>query len=272
MSANGLNTATVSAMIRNRVVGLTASQFRESGNEYDIVVRFDEEFRNSVTDIENIAIPTQNGVIRLVEMARVVEFWSPPNVDRKRRERIVTVSTTPYKVPMGEIAANIKKAIADLDIPSGVMVQVGGAYEDMAECCRRGLLLLVSLILVYIVMAAQFESLKMPLIIMVSIPFSFTGVILALLITQTTLSVIAALGAIMLVGIVVKNAIVLIDFTNLMRTGLCWMKPSPAGRPRLRRPMTTANHPCMLRCLSNGEGSGWKRWVYGHRVLHSRLQ
>jgi HAE1 family hydrophobic/amphiphilic exporter-1 len=265
MSANGLNTAAVSAMIRNRVVGLTASQFRESGNEYDIVVRFDEEFRNSVSDIENIAIPTQTGIIRLVEIAKVVEFWSPPNVDRKRRERIVTVSTTPYKVPMGEMAASIKKGIADLNIPSGVIVQVGGAYEDMAESfADLGLLLLVSLILVYIVMAAQFESLKMPLIIMVSIPFSFTGVILALLITQTTLSVIAALGSIMLVGIVVKNAIVLIDFTNLMRDREYALDEAiiRAGRSRLRPVlMTTATTilGMLPLALSTGEGSElWK--------------
>jgi HAE1 family hydrophobic/amphiphilic exporter-1 len=265
MSANDLNTATVSAMIRNRVVGLTASQFRESGNEYDIVVRFDEEFRNSVSDIENIAIPTQTGVIRLGEIAKVVEFWSPPNVDRKRRERIVTVSATPYKVPLGAMATNIKAAIAGLDIPEGVMVDVGGAYEDMAESfADLGMLLLVSLILVYIVMAAQFESLKMPLIIMASIPFAFTGVIIALLITKTSLSVIAALGAIMLVGIVVKNAIVLIDFTNLMRERDYTLDEAitRAGRSRLRPVlMTTATTilGMLPLALSSGEGSElWK--------------
>jgi HAE1 family hydrophobic/amphiphilic exporter-1 len=265
MSANGLNTATVSAMIRNRVVGLTASQFRESGNEYDIVVRFDEEFRNSMSDIENIAIPTQTGVIRLGEIAKVVEFWSPPNVDRKRRERIVTVSATPYKVPLGAMATNIKAAIAGLDIPEGVMVDVGGAYEDMAESfADLGMLLLVSLILVYIVMAAQFESLKMPLIIMASIPFAFTGVIIALLITKTSLSVIAALGAIMLVGIVVKNAIVLIDFTNLMRERDYTLDEAitRAGRSRLRPVlMTTATTilGMLPLALSSGEGSElWK--------------
>jgi len=168
-------------------------------------------------------------------------------------------------VPMGEMAASIKKGIADLNIPSGVIVQVGGAYEDMAESfADLGLLLLVSLILVYIVMAAQFESLKMPLIIMVSIPFSFTGVILALLITQTTLSVIAALGSIMLVGIVVKNAIVLIDFTNLMRDREYALDEAiiRAGRSRLRPVlMTTATTilGMLPLALSTGEGSElWK--------------
>ena len=213
MSQNGLNTATVSSIIRNRVVGMTASKFRESGDEYDIIVRFDENFRNSITDIEQIGIPTPTGIIRLGEIAEIKEFWSPPNVERERRERIVKVSVTPYKVSLGEMANMIKAEVAKVEVPSGVMIDVGGAYEDMAESFSDlGMLLLLSLILVYIVMASQFESFKMPTIIMASIPFAFTGVILSLIITKTTLSIIAALGAIMLVGIVVKNAIVLIDF------------------------------------------------------------
>ena len=265
MSMNGLNTATVSSVIRNRITGLTASRFRESGDEYDIIVRFTEDYRNSISDIENIAIPSPNGLVRLSEIGKVEEFWSPPNVEHKRRERIVTVSTTPYKVPLGEMANNIKAEIAKVSIPSGVMVDVGGAYEDLAESfADLALLLLMSLILVYLVMASQFESYKMPLIIMASIPFSFTGVALSLLITNTTLSVVAALGAIMLVGIVVKNAIVLIDFTNLMRDRDYSLDEAItlAGRSRLRPVlMTTATTilGMLPLALSKGEGSEiWK--------------
>jgi len=265
MSQNGLNTSMVSNMIRNRVVGLTASQFRESGNEYDIVVRFDENFRNSITDIENIAIPTASGLVRLGEIGKVDEFWSPPNVERKRRERLVTVSTVPYKVPLGEMANRIKAEISGMDVPSGVLMDVGGAYEDLTESfADLGILLLVSLILVYIVMASQFESFKMPLIIMASIPFAFTGVILALLITNSPLSIIAALGGVMLVGIVVKNAIVLIDFTNLMRDRDYELDEAitRAGRSRLRPVlMTTATTilGMLPLALSTGEGSEiWK--------------
>jgi HAE1 family hydrophobic/amphiphilic exporter-1 len=261
MSRNGLNTATISTMIRNRVLGLTASQFRESGNEYDIVVRFDENFRNSISDIKNIAIPTASGIIRLGEIGKVEEFWSPPNIDRKRRERVVTVSTTPYKVPLGELANKIKAEIATVNIPSGVLVDVGGAYEDLAESFSDlFMLLLLSLLLVYIVMASQFESLKMPLIIMVSIPFAFTGVILGLLITKTTLSVVAALGAIMLIGIVVKNAIVLIDYTNLMRDREYELDEAitRSGRSRLRPVLMTTITTILGMlplALSTGEGS-----------------
>ncbi len=261
MSQNGLNTAMVSSMIRNRIVGLTASRFRESGNEYNIVVRFDENFRNSISDIENIALSTASGIVRLGEIGKIEEFWSPPNVERKRRERVVTVSVTPYKVPLGEMAANIKTEIANIPIPAGIMVDVGGAYEDLMESMSDlMMLLLVSLILVYIVMASQFESLKMPLIIMASIPFSFTGVILALIITKSTLSVIAMLGAIMLVGIVVKNAIVLVDMTNLMRDRDLELDEAivRAGRSRLRPVlMTTATTilGMLPLALSSGEGS-----------------
>jgi len=261
MSQLGLNTATVSAMIRNRIVGLTATKFRESGSEYDIVVRFDEDFRNSISDINNIAIPTASGLVRLEEIGTIQEFWTPPNVERKRRERLVTVSTVPYKVAMGEMAGNIKAEIAKMDIPDGILIDVGGAYEDLTESfADLALLLLVSLILVYIVMASQFESLKMPLIIMASIPFAFTGVILALLITGTALSIIAALGAIMLVGIVVKNAIVLIDFTNLMRDREYLLDEAivRAGRSRLRPVlMTTATTilGMLPLALSSAEGS-----------------
>ncbi|HPI30290.1 MAG TPA: efflux RND transporter permease subunit, partial [Bacteroidales bacterium] len=174
MTQNGLNTATVSTIIRNRILGLTATQFRESGNEFDVLVRFEEEYRNSIVDIENISIPTALGVMRLGDIATITEFWSPPNIEREHRERIVTVKVTPYKVSLGEMANRIKAEVKKVDAPAGIMMNVGGSYEDMEDSFKDlGLLLLLSLVLVYLVMASQFESLKMPLIIMVSVPFAF---------------------------------------------------------------------------------------------------
>jgi hydrophobic/amphiphilic exporter-1 (mainly G- bacteria), HAE1 family len=264
MAQNGLNTATVSAIVRNRVQGLTASRFRESGNEFDIVVKFDEKYRSSITEIENIGIPTSKGIIRLGEVGKVEEFWSPPNVEHKRRERMVTISTTPYKVSLSKMARNVQAEVDKLDIPAGVMIDVGGAYEDLMESFTDlAMLLVLSLILVYLVMASQFESLKMPLIIMASIPFAFTGVILALIITNTTLSIIAAVGAIMLVGIVVKNAIVLIDFTNLMRDRGFELDEAiqRAGRSRLRPVlMTTATTILGMLPLALSQGEGSEIW------------
>ena len=199
--------------------------------------------------------------VRLGELGEVKEYYTPPNIERQRRERIVTVSATPYKTSMGELAAEMQAAVDNVDKPSGFMVEVGGAYEDQQEGFQDlAFLLILSLVLVYIVMASQFESLKMPFIIMFSIPFAFTGVILALLITGKPLSIIAALGAVMLVGIVVKNAIVLVDYINLMRDRGHPLSEAIvlSGRSRLRPVLMTAITTILGMlplALSTGEGS-----------------
>ncbi len=262
MSSVGLNTAMVSSALYNRIAGMTATRYREEGEEYDVILRLKKEYRNSITDIENISLQTTTGqMIKLSEIGSVVEYWSPPNIEHKRKERIVTVSVTPYKVPLGTLAASIKSSLEEVDIPKDLMVEVGGAYEDQQESFTDLLMLLVlSLVLVYIVMASQFESLKMPLIIMFSIPFAFSGVIIALLLTNTTLSVIAALGAVMLIGIVVKNAIVLVDFINLMRDRGYELNEAIilSGKSRLRPVLMTALTTILGMlplALSTGEGS-----------------
>ena len=258
----GLNTATVSLSLRNRVTGLTATKFREDGDEYDIVIRFEEKYRNSVSDIENITVMNQQGVkVRLGDIGYVAETWLPPNIDHKRRERIVTVSASPYNASLGDLAKEIQAIVDKTEIPNGVLVDVGGAFEDQQESFMDlGLLMVLSLLLVYIVMASQFESLKMPLIIMFSIPFSFSGVVLALWLTGTNLSIIAALGAVLLIGIVVKNAIVLVDYINLMRDRGYELYEAIAmsGKSRLRPVLMTAlttGLGMLPLALSSGEGS-----------------
>ncbi|MBM3420672.1 MAG: efflux RND transporter permease subunit [Bacteroidetes bacterium] len=262
MMIHGLNTATVSMAVKNRVAGMTASRLREFGDEYDIVVRFSKRYTNTLTEIENIGIMNSQGsMVRLAEIAEIKEFWSPPNIERKRRERIVSVTTTPYKRPLNELNMDIQKAIDEIDVPPGVQVQISGAIEEQAEAFMDlGLLIILSLVLVYLVMASQFESLKMPLIIMVAIPFSFSGVAIALFITGTSLSLIAGIGAVMLIGIVVKNAIVLVDYINLMRErGMeLYEAVAVSGRSRLR-PVLMTSLTTMLGMLplamSKGEGS-----------------
>ncbi len=262
LADHGLNSTIVSANIRNRVDGLTASMFREEGDEYDIVVRYKEEYRNSISDLEQITIMTPMGQqIKLKELGEVKEYWGPPNIERKRKERIVTVSVKPVGISLGELAAKIKAEIDQIDVPQEVVINVGGAYEDQMESFMDlALLLLVSLILVFLVMASQFESFAMPFVIMFSIPFAFTGVILALFITHTTLSVIAALGAVLLVGIVVKNGIVLVDYINLMRDREYELNEAIAlsGKSRLRPVLMTAMTTILGMlplAMSTGEGS-----------------
>ncbi|MBW6498143.1 MAG: efflux RND transporter permease subunit [Bacteroidales bacterium] len=262
LAENGLNTAMVSGALRNRVAGMTASIFREEGEEYEIIVRYSEEFRNTISDLEAFTITNPMGNrVKLGELGEVKEYWNPPNIQRKGRERVVTVSAVPSGIALGELAKQINSIVAETEVPAGVMVKVGGAFEDMTDSFMDlGLLLLISLILVFLVMASQFESFITPFVIMFSIPFSFTGVILALFITNTTLSVIAGLGAVLLIGIVVKNGIVLIDYINLMRDRGNSLNEAIAvsGRLRLRPVLMTALTTILAMlpmALSRGEGS-----------------
>jgi HAE1 family hydrophobic/amphiphilic exporter-1 len=199
--------------------------------------------------------------LKLKEIGKVDEYWGPPAIQHKRKERIVTVSAMPKGVSLGQLATEINKVVNEVKVPQEVMIQVGGAYEDQQESFMDlGLLMVMSLILVFIVMASQFESFTMPFIIMFSIPFAFTGVIFALLITGTTLSIVAALGAVLLIGIVVKNGIVLVDFTNLMRDRDMRLYDAivVSGKSRLRPVLMTAMTTILGMlplALSTGEGS-----------------
>ncbi len=262
MAIHGLNTYTIANAVRNRLEGPFMRKYRESGNEYDIVIRYDEDQRNSISDIMNILLTNQQGQsIRLQEVADVVEFWVPPNIEHKGKQRIVNVTATPYKVPLNVISAEIDRIIGNMDIPSNVYVESGGAVEDMKETMEdMMLLLLLCIALVYIVMASQFESFKMPLIIMFSIPFAFSGVILAHLITGITLSTISMVGGVMLIGIVVKNAIVLVDYINLMRDRGHELKEAIilSGKSRLRPVLMTSLTTILGMlplALSTGDGS-----------------
>jgi len=225
-------------------------------------VRFREEDRNSISDINNMLITNQSGQsVRLQEIADIKEYWTPPNIEHKSRQRMVSVTVTPYQTSVSELSREIDRILGNIEIPNDVYVESGGAVEDMQETfADLGLLLLVSLLLVYIVMASQFESLKMPFIIMFSIPFAFSGVILAHLLTGITMSAISMVGGIMLIGIVVKNAIVLVDYINLMRERGNELKEAIilSGRSRLR-PVLMTSFTTILGMLplamSTGEGS-----------------
>jgi HAE1 family hydrophobic/amphiphilic exporter-1 len=265
MSSNGLNTAMVASAVKNRVDGLTATRLRQFGDEYDVVVRFKKSARSTLTDIENIGITNPMGqIIRLGEIAEVKEFWAPPTIERKRKERIVKVSFTPYKRSLTDIQIDVQKAIDETVVPSGIMVQISGAIKEQMDAFMDiGFLILISLILVYLVMASQFESLKMPFIIMFSIPFAFSGVAIALFLTNTSLSVISGIGAVMLIGIVVKNAIVLVDFINLMRErgNELYEAIAISGRSRLRPVlMTSATTILGMLPLAMSKGSGSELW------------
>jgi len=215
----GLNLSTAANALRNRINGTTASYFREDGMEYDIKVMYDPEHRRSISDIENIMLYNSMGTgVRLKEVGTVVERFYPPTIERKDRERIITVSTVVQDRPMSEIIAEAQPLIDKMDKPADVMIQLSGSYEDQQDSFGDlGMLGLLIILLVYMVMAGQFESFTYPAIIMTSIMFAFSGIVLILLLTNTNLNIMSMIGAIMLIGIVVKNGIVLIDYINLNR-------------------------------------------------------
>ena len=265
MAQHGLNTFSMANAVRNRVEGPYLSRYREEGDEYDIVLRFVEEERNSLSNLNDIALVNMNNqLIRLGEVAEIEENWSPPNIERKNRERIVSVSVTPYKVPLNKMAEQVQAKIDAMDIPPDVHVVMGGAVEELQDSMKDlMLLLLLSLVLTYLVMASQFESMRMPFIIMFSIPFAFTGVILAHVFTGTTMSVISMVGGVMLIGIVVKNAIVLVDYINLQRERGLDLNEAivVSGKSRLRPVLMTSLTTILgMLPLAMSTGSGSEIW------------
>lgn len=267
LAMSGLSAAQVSMAIRNRVNGYNAGFFKEDGDEYHIFVRLQEDFRNSITDIEQMTLATPTGkFIKVGELAKVRELWAPPTIEHKRRQRVVTINVTPSGTSLLELANASKEVVNSIELPRGVVVNVGGSYEDQMEMSRdMSTLMLLIILLVYIVMASQFESFAKPFLILLgSIPFAFAGAFLALFITGQELEMIGMLGLILLVGIVVKNGIVLVDFINLMRDRGYELNEAIAlsGASRLRPILMTAVTAILgmvPMALSTAEGS--EMWI-----------
>jgi len=266
IALNGLNTSTVSTYLRNRINGVTASYFREDGDEYDILIRYAPEFRTTVEDIENILVYNAMGQgIRLRDLGEVKEVLTPPAIDRKDRERLVTVTAVvPEGMAMSDLVEETNKFMEKIALPMGITWQLGGTYEDQQETFGDLItLMILIIILVFIVMAAQFESLTYPFVIMFSIPFAFVGVIMGFVVTGQPLNVMSMIGLIMLMGIVVKNGIVLIDYILLCRErgmGIAYAIVT-SGRSRLRPVlMTTLTTVLGMVPLAIGTGEGSEMW------------
>ena len=266
LAMHGLNLSTAATYLRNRYNGSLASYFREDGDEYDVRVRYEPSSRTSLADIENVVLYTSGGKgVRVKDLGKVVIRETPPTIERKDRERIVTVNAVlKAGVALSDGVEYGNKVIEKLDIPSGVSVQIAGSYEDQMESNKDlGTLAILILILVFIVMAAQFESLTYPFIIILSVPFGLSGILIALALTGTTMNVMSILGGVMLIGIVVKNGIVLIDYTMLLRErGLGLIQASVrAGKSRLRPVlMTTLTTILGMVPMAVSQGVGAEMW------------
>ena len=261
----GLNLTTAANYLRNRINGSTASYFREDGEEYDIKVMYVPEFRTSIADIENILIYNAQGKsVRVKDVGKVVERFTPPTIERKERERIITVSTIVQGRAMSEIVDDAQPLLDKLDLPAGVSINLSGSYEDQQDSFSDlGLLAILIVILVYIVMAAQFESLTYPGIIMTSLPFAFSGIVLILWATGTHLNIMSMIGSIMLIGIVVKNGIVLIDYITLNRERGMSIRSAVVfgGKSRLRPVVMTSLTTILgMVPMAIGGGQGSEMW------------
>jgi hydrophobe/amphiphile efflux-1 (HAE1) family protein len=265
-AALGLDMNTIGTSIKTFIEGSTATKYREKGETYDIYVRLEETSRSKIEDIENLFItsPSTGRQVKVANFARVYEVSGPVEIERQNRERVIRAECNVYKRSAGKVREDIKKELQKITLPSDVMINFGGEAEEQAKTFKdMALLLILSIILVYMVMAAQFESLVDPFIIMFSVPFTFTGVFLGFLLTGTTLSIITFLGIIMLMGIVVNNAIVLISYINILRArGLSMLEAvTTGGKDRLRPVlMTTITTLAGLLPLAISKGEGSEIW------------
>lgn len=266
MAYYGLNSATAAQFIRNRIYGYECTKYREDGDEYDIVVRYAEPFRESLESIEDITLYSAMGKpIKLKDVATIEESFSSPEIERENRQRIVTVKgALGAGVPLGDAVAEVNALLAEYETPIGLDLELGGTIEDQSEAFGDiGVLLVLIIILVYIVMATQFESLSYPMIIMFTIPFAMSGVFIALWLTGTPLSLNALIGAILLVGIVTKNGIVLVDYMNLLvERGSSLTDAVIAGGKSRLRPVLMTSLTTILGMLpmALGIGEGSETW------------
>ena len=266
LAVNGLNSTTAAAYLSAAMNGSTQTYYREDGDEYDIRVRYAPEFRTSIEDIENILIYNNMGKgVRIKDLGEVVESLTPPAIQRKNRERLITVSgVVADGVALSDVVALTEKSLAEMDIPSELAVKIAGSYEKQQDMFADLILLLAMIIiLVYIVMASQFESFMSPFVIMFSIPFAFVGVILGLFITGTPLGAMGMIGILILMGIVVKNGIVLIDYTILMRErGMSVVDSTVIAAKSRLRPilMTTLTTVLGMIPMAIGQGEGSEMW------------
>ena len=266
LAVNGLNSTTAASYLSAAMNGSTQSFYREDGDEYDIRVRYAPEYRTSIEDIENIILYNNMGRgVRIKDVGTVIETLTPPSIQRKNRERLITVSgVVANGVVLSDAVTDTDTILSETDIPSELAIEIGGSYEDQQDMFADLIMLLAMIIiLVYIVMASQFESFMSPFVIMFSIPFAFVGVLLGLWITGTPLGTMGMIGILILMGIVVKNGIVLIDYTILMRErGKSIAESSVIAAKSRLRPilMTTLTTVLGMIPMAIGQGEGSEMW------------
>ncbi|MFH1491560.1 MAG: efflux RND transporter permease subunit [Pseudomonadota bacterium] len=257
-----LSVSQIANMLQTALTGTRASNFREGGDEFSILVKLRNADRLALNELLDLTLTNAEG--RPVVLRNVVQVkpWSGPvMIERKDQERLVTVAANNTGRDMGSVIADIRDRLRSLPLPKDFTISFGGDFEEQQKAFRELLLgFVLALILVYMVMACLYESLRDPFIVMFSVPMAVIGVILMLLLTKTTFNVQSYIGCIMLGGIVVNNAILLVDHTNLLRRRDCMPLREAieeAGRRRLRPILMTATTTMLaLLPLAVGLGEG----------------
>ena len=209
----------IAEMLQTIIAGRNAGYYRESGDEFVIRVKLKDAEQRSLREILDLTVTNAEG--RPVVLRNIVSFdprTGPVQIDRKNQERLITVRANIEGRDLGSILGDVRQGLQTLPVPRGLRINFGGDYEDQQEAFRElAIGLILALVLVYMVMACLYESLRDPFVVMFSVPLAIIGVILMLFLTNTTLNLQSFIGCIMLGGIVVNNAILLVDYTNLLR-------------------------------------------------------
>lgn len=220
-AALGISPAAIAQEIKALIGGSDISKFRSEGDRYNITVRLSEEYRNQANDILSLSIRNNKGdLIKLSSLVTLSEKQGPVQIDRYNRSRIISIFSNLQegKKVLGEAVNEILAFIDNVEMPCGYSTNFSGTAESMKESFQNLLFALVlAVVVVYMVLASQFESFLQPLIIMLSLPFSIIGALGILVLTQMTLSIFTIIGIIMLMGLVTKNAILLVDYINTLR-------------------------------------------------------
>ncbi len=263
LSRLGLGVNEVARAIQTNVGGTRAGMFRVDGEEWPITVRLRPEDRLSILDLDNISIRSADGVIMPVSAVASQEFTrTPASINRINNQRVTYITANlESSLALGDAVTMIEQELREFSMPDGFSVYFGGEYEEQQKAQRDFIMsIIMALVLIYMVMAAQFERFIDPLIVMFSVPLALIGVVPALLITGTTLNIQSFMGMVMLIGIVVNNAIVLVDYINLMRREQnlpLYRAVVEAGKLRLRPiMMTTITTILAMLPLSFGTGAG----------------
>ncbi|MPZ18697.1 MAG: MMPL family transporter [Luteitalea sp.] len=257
----GMGVGQVADTLQTNIAGRQAAFYRERGEEYPIIVRLREEDRRRVTDVGDVLVTTPSGsIVQAKNLLNLQPDAGPTEIDRKNQQRITTVNAE-IEVPLSEAVSRVREILPRLDIPHDFTVGFGAELEEQQKTFRQlQLLLVLAILLVYAVMASQYESLRDPFIIMFSVPLAAIGVVGILWLTNTAFSLQAFIGAIMLAGIVVNNAILLVDYTiTLRRRDKVPLREAVelAGRTRLRPILiTTLTTVLGLVPMSLGYGEG----------------